>query len=383
MKLTADRLRAMTLARQFPSIRGRGEAQLLELFRRLGPIQSQVPRAPFLTAASRLPGIGYQTINNAFSQHRLVKTTNLRGTVHTTVVEHFATVDATRRPQNAKDLGRSLHLAAGGVADLIDDLETFCADEWKRRDTLLDHVRRQLEACHRPTSYPELDRTYERNLVWGHSGLIRRPKDDHWESRTDAYHRTARRVVPEIGVVDHDAAILELTRVHLGAYGPASRRDVAWWLGVPLGTADRTIAALEPELVHHTGPDGTELLDLAAIPAQHSADPGLRLLPEYDGLLLGYQGRNRDRFLAHDQLEGIWARSNGLFSPAVLFRGRIVGSWRSRGPKSSTVVEISPFDVSTRITDDDLAPALDATVGALELVISDVRVLPATDTVES
>lgn len=382
MRLTADRLRAMTLARQFPAIHGRGRPQLLELLRRLGPIQSQVPRAPFLTAASRLPGIDYRTINDAFAEHQLLKTTNLRGTVHTTVIEQFAAVDATRRPRNARDLGRTLHLDPDGVTDLIKDLEAFCADEWQRRDVLLDHVRRRLETRHRPATFPELDRTYERNLVWGHSGLIRRPKDDHWELRTDSYHRTARRAVPEIGTVDHEAATVRLTRVHLGAYGPASRHDVAWWLGVPLGTADRAIAALEPELVRHTGPDGSELLDLATIPAQRSADPGLRLLPEYDGLLVGYHGRHRDRFLDPDQLRGIWAAVNGLFSPAVLFHGRIVGSWRTRGPKAGTVVEITPFQASTRITDDDLGPALDATARALELVIADVRLLPAPDTLE-
>lgn len=382
MKLTAERLRAMTLARQFPVIRGRGDRQLLELFRRLGPIQSQVPRAPFLTAASRLPGVGYHTINDAFAHHRLVKTTNLRGTVHTTVVDQFAAVDAARRPQNAKELSRSLQLDADGVTDLINELERFCADEWQRRDALVDHVRQHLRAHHRLASFPELDRTYERNLVWGHSGLIRRPKDDHWESRTDSYHRTARRAAPEIDTVDHETAILELTRVHLGSYGPASRRDVAWWLGVPLGTADRAITELEPELVRHIGPDGTELLDLATIPAQHSADPGLRLLPEYDGLLLGYHGRNRDRFLDHDRLQGIWAPSNGLFSPAVLFHGRIVGSWRTRGPKARTVVELTPFDTRIPITDDDLAPAIEATAVALDLDIRDVRLLPSTDTVE-
>lgn len=355
---------------------------LLELFRRLGPIQSQVPRAPFLTAATRLPGIDYLTINNAFADHRLLKTTNLRGTVHTTVVEQFAAVDAARRPRNAKDLARTLHLAPDDVADLVNDVESFCDDDWQRRDALLDHVRARLESRHRPTMFAELERTYERNLVWGHSGLVRRPRDDHWELRTDSYHRTARRIAPAIGTVDHEDAVVELARVHLASYGPASRRDVAWWLGVPLGTADRAIAVLEPELVRHTAPDGSELLDLAAMGVKPTADPGLRLLPEYDGLLLGYHGEHRDRFIDHDHLKGIWARENGLFSPSVLFHGRIVGSWRSRGPRARTMIEITPFTARTGITDDDLAPAVAATARALDLVISDVRLLPAADTVE-
>ena len=381
MKLTGERLRAMTLARQFPAIRGRGERHLLDLFGRLGPIQSQVPRAPFLTAASRMPGVDYRTINTAFETHRLLKTTNLRGTVHSTVIEQFAAVDATRRPRNERDLARMLRLDVSAVTELIKDLESYCADEWRQRDALLDHVRRRLATRHRDRPRDLAD-TYTRNLVWGHSGLIRRPRDDHWESRTDSFHRTARRVVPEIGEVDHDAAVRTLARVHLASYGPATRDDIAWWLGVGLATVDRALTRLEPELVHHTGPDGADLLDLAEVPARRSADPGLRLLPEFDGLLLGYRGARRDRFIDHDQLDGIWARSNGLFSPAVLFHGRIVGSWRPSGPRTTTIIEINPFSPRAGISDDDLSPAVEATARALELVISDVRVVPGPDTVE-
>ncbi|GAB3913171.1 hypothetical protein GCM10011575_21050 [Microlunatus endophyticus] len=382
MKLSAERLRAMTLARQFPAIRGRGEPQLLDLIGRLGPIQSQVPRAPFLTAASRLPGIDYPTITTAFEEHRLLKTTNLRGTVHTTVVGQFAAADSVRRPRNARELARTLHLDPTAVNALIKDLEAYCAGDWRQRSTLLDHVRRRLAERHPADPARDLGDTYSRNLVWGHSGLVRRPRDDHWESRTDSFHRTALRVLPSIPETDHDAAVRELARVHLASYGPATRHDAAWWLGVPLGTVDRAIAVLEAELVHHTGPDGTDLLDLADIPAHRSADPGLRLLPEFDGLLVGYQGGHRDRFIDHDQLDSVWARSNGLFSPTVLFHGRIVGSWRTRGPRTATIIEINPFDCRAGISDADLAPAVEATTRALDLVISDVRVLQPTDTVD-
>ena len=56
-RLTEEDLRLSTLGRQFPAIGGCDPDAVLELFRRLGPIQSQVPRAPFLTVSSRLPGV--------------------------------------------------------------------------------------------------------------------------------------------------------------------------------------------------------------------------------------------------------------------------------------------------------------------------------------
>ena len=102
-RLTTDDLAALTLARQFPPIESRGAAGVLELFRRLGPIQSQVPRAPFLTISSRLPGVAYDTVCALFESHQLVKTSNIRGTVHSSVPEQFAWLDAVaRRTRSAR-----------------------------------------------------------------------------------------------------------------------------------------------------------------------------------------------------------------------------------------------------------------------------------------
>src|SRR5215203_163973 len=103
-RLTADELRRRTLQRQFPSIDGRQPEAVLELFNRLGPIQSQVPRAPFLTVSARLPGVSYETINALFEEHRLLKTSNLRGTVHTSTQEQFGRPPRRLRRGGARGL---------------------------------------------------------------------------------------------------------------------------------------------------------------------------------------------------------------------------------------------------------------------------------------
>jgi hypothetical protein len=100
-RLTHDQLRLRTLGKQFPEISGHGAEAVIELMRRLGPIQSQVPRAPFLTLSSRLPGVRYETVSELFESHQLVKTSNIRGTVHTSVVEQFGWLDAVARSTRA------------------------------------------------------------------------------------------------------------------------------------------------------------------------------------------------------------------------------------------------------------------------------------------
>ncbi len=331
MRLSRDRLAGMTLLRQFPAVRGCGRTALLDLFDRLGPVQSQAPRAPFLTAASRLPGIDKATIRAAFDSHALLKATNLRGTVHTCRPAVFGAADAVSRRARCTVQNRLLGLADAGVrvADFVAEIEEFCSGGWRDRATLVDHLlgwltdRRAGPASGRNPSQIA-------NLIWGHSGLLRRPTDDRWERRTDTLHRTAVDAVgPILAPMVGDDAMITMVTSQLAAYGPATRQDVAWWSGSGLRTVDRALSIMAPELARHTGPDGEELFDLAELPVRWAADPGLRLLPEFDGLLLGYAPAGRSRFLDPVHLDRVWSRSNGTFTPVVLVDGRIGGAWRT------------------------------------------------------
>jgi hypothetical protein len=130
-------------------------------------------------------------------------------------------------------------------------------------------------------------------------------------------------------------------------------------------------------VVRLRGDDGVEYLDLAEPPAGGSTDPGLRLLPEFEGLLVGFQGRNRFRFLTEHQLPEVWAKVNGLFSPVVLFAGRLVASWRTITQGRRTDIEVSMLDPHPPLTDDLFGDAIAATERALDLTITDIRVRAA------
>ncbi|HEY9294266.1 MAG TPA: winged helix DNA-binding domain-containing protein [Microlunatus sp.] len=382
MSLSAQRLAQLTLARQFPDVGGTDRTSLLRLFDRLGPIQSQVPRAPFLTAGSRLPGVGYETIRDAFADHELIKTSNLRGTVHTCRPAIFGAVDSTARTSLSVMQRRALGLADAGVAtsELTAEIEAFCRDDWRPRADLTEHVRSWLVE-RGAVIKPGTSSSQAANLIWGHSGLVRRPRDDHWEKRTDTFHRTAVEVDPALAPLPLDESMIRIVRTHLAAYGPATREDIAWWAGSRLTPIDRALTALDAELVRHTGPSGESLIDLAdaADAADTGLDPGLRLLPEYDGLLLGYAPAGRDRFLDQEDLSRIWAKINGLFAPTILYRGKIIGGWRTLPgrPASDTVIELHPFPGETSLTEDLLDAPIADTARALDLRITDVRMSTA------
>jgi hypothetical protein len=372
-RLTNDQLRLRTLRRQFPAIRGRGPAAVVELFQRLGPIQSQVPRAPFLAISSRLPGVSYETVCALFEAHRLLKTSNIRGTVHTSVPEQFAWLDAVARRSRATQLRSVLKLRQVTPEQLAAEIEGFASNDWTPRSEIVAHARAWL-AKRETGGAAEVPNVLSDNLLWGHSGLLRRPRDTRWDKRTDMFHQRARSLLPDLPEWDFAEALPELVRVHLGSYGPALREDLAFFFAVGLAAVDDAVRRLGDEIVRLPGPNDKDYLDLADPPSGGTPDLGLRLLPEFDGLLVGYHGRNRTRFLTEHQLPKVWAKVNGLFSPVVLYDGRLVASWKTITKGSRTDIEVTMLDPHPVLADDLFADAVAATEQVLELKITDLRI---------
>jgi Winged helix DNA-binding domain len=375
-RLSHDQLRLRTLRRQFPPISERGPEAVAELLRRLGPIQSQVPRAPFLTIASRLPGVTYQTVCDLFESHQLVKTSNIRGTVHTSLREQFAWLDAVARRTRAAQLRHVLKLRQITPEELAAEIEAFAATDWRPRSEIVAHARAWLAERETGDEASNAVDLLSDSLLWGHSGLLRRPRDMRWDKRTDIFHQRARSLLPDLPECDFTEALVKLVRVHLGSYGPALREDIAFFFGAGLGAIDDALGRLGDEIIQLRGPNDEVYLDLANAANGDSSDPGLRLLPEFDGLLVGYHGRNRTRFLTEQQLPKVWAKVNGLFSPVVLYRGHLVASWKTITKGRRTDIEVTMLDPHPVLADELFTDAIAATEQVLNLRITELGVRP-------
>ena len=373
--MTDEDLRLRTLRRQFPPIRGRGPAAVVDLIGRLGPIQSQVPRAPFLTISSRLPGVSYGTVCALFESHQLLKTSNIRGTVHTSVPEQFAWLDAVARRSRAAQLRSVLKLHQVTPEQLATEIEAFASEDWTPRSEIVAHARAWL-ARRETDDADQVPDVLSDSLLWGHSGLLRRPRDTRWDKRTDIFHQRARSLLPDLPEWDFAEALTRLVPVHLGSYGPVLREDLAFFFGTGLGAVDDALRRLGDEIIQLRGPNDEAYLDLATAPDNGQSDPGLRLLPEFDGLLVGYHGRNRTRFLTEQQLPKVWAKVNGLFSPVVLYGGFLVASWKTITKGRRTDIEVTMLDPHPVLADDLFADAIKATEQVLDLTVTDLRVRP-------
>ncbi len=319
MRLSEEDLWQRTLTRQLPDATG-----VLDLFERLAPVQSQVPRSPFVLASSRRPGTTYAEVRGLLETHALVKGTCLRGTVHTAPAAMWPDLDAVSRRARAGALRRALRLERLTPDDVVAETERVCADRFVPRADLVDAVVGFVEAAE---GRPVERSNFSDNLLWGHPGLVRRPRDDRWEKRTDAFHRAASTLLG-LGPADPDEALARLVRRHVSACGPVTRRDLAYFLGEQLRRVDAAVSALGDEVEWLDGPGPEPYLDLVEAARYDDPDPGVRLLPEFDALLVGYAGPGRTRFLRAEQLDVVWGRANGQYSPTVLADGRMAATWR-------------------------------------------------------
>jgi hypothetical protein len=154
-------------------------------------------------------------------------------------------------------------------------------------------------------------------------------------------------VAPEAWIgrpfASRDDGLVHLARRYLGALGPATVNDAASWSRLAVATLRPAFAALEAadELWHGRDEDGRELLDLvdAPRPGDEVAAPP-RLLPMWDGLLLGHADRTRVIDPVHKPR--IVAR-NGDTYPTFLVGGRVAGLWWTRPTADGPEIELEPF----------------------------------------
>jgi hypothetical protein len=363
-----DELRQLSLARQFPGVVGRGSDAVVETVRRMGPIQSQTARSPYVALGARLPGVTHAAVTQDYESHAIVRGSSIRGTVHTSTSEHHALLDAATRVGQRQVWVRHLGLQRTEVEDVWRATEQFADHAWRTPDELLGHLRDWLRE-HGEATPDAIDRGLGRYLTFGHGGLLRRPLKGTWSGQGAPGYRTATSVLPDRAVPDDP--LLEVVRLHVASYGPASRRDVAWWSGLRLRQVDDLLGRLD--LTWRDGPEGQPYADLADQPAPREL-PGVRLLPEFDAVLCGYDPKARDRFVAPADHELLWLRNNGLMLAPVLVDGRVGGHWRIEGSGRSRELAISSFAGSRRPRRSELDEPVAALSTALDIDLVSVTV---------
>jgi uncharacterized protein YcaQ len=145
--------------------------------------------------------------------------------------------------------------------------------------------------------------------------------------------------------ISEEEVASSLARMYLKAYGPASVSDFAYWTGVRVKDAKPVFESISDSTTEVKIADqkGKLLIleeDLEAIADVSEKPCWVRLLPEFDALIMGH--RDKARFLDPD------VKSNVFFPRAdvaatIMVNGRVEGVWKIRKEKKIWRLKLSPF----------------------------------------
>jgi len=341
--LTHRALGRALLARQH--LLERTPSTAADLVAQLVGLQAQAPWAPYTGLWTRLRGFAHADLADRLTDRTVVRIAAMRGTVHALVAD-----DALVLPGMAEPLLRgALRTARPYAADLRDvDI-----------DALAQAARAIVEA--EPTGTVTLGRRLaERwpdvapaSLAYAARGtlqLVQVPPRAVW-GRSGATTWTTTRAWLGRDPVDlcdpdaHAAAVEGVVLRYLAAFGPASAADAQTWSWLTgLGPV---LERLRGRLVTFRGPPapgaraGRELFDLPRAPRPDPDAPApVRLLPEYDNVLLGHA--DRSRVVGEAERRRLW-RSNGAVPGALLVDGTVAGSWSVIRSGRSATLAMEPF----------------------------------------
>jgi DNA glycosylase AlkZ-like len=276
-----------------------------EAIRRLTPLQAQHPPAPYLALAARVEGFTRAGLEAAITKGAVVKTTINRLTLHLAAAADYPAYAQLTRQARMRAWRKQ-------YAHLDEERVTAELTAWFREPRTNADVRERVGAYEGVTSDPWTPVIFARNLL----PLIQLPPAGHWDDSRRAAFVVDPRPLPEPAA----AAALVLER-YLGAFGPASKRDVAAWAGV--AQRDFAPAWERLETVAYRDEHGTELRDLpgAPLPPPHTPLPP-RLLAHWDQPLLAYADRAR---ILPPELQPLGLTLSG--DPTVTVDGRVAASW--------------------------------------------------------
>jgi len=130
---------------------------------------------------------------------------------------------------------------------------------------------------------------------------------------------------------DRAAALAELARRYVRAFGPATEHDFAKWSGLPLRDLRVGLSAIAAELREVTVGKATLLASRRA--SRRARGGVVRLLPAWDTYLMGYPDRG---FMATPRRWRRISDGGGGIAPAIAVDGMLEGTW-SPGRRTETI----------------------------------------------
>jgi len=312
------------LARQF--LLARSSLPLVQTTERVGGLQTQYAPSGYVGLWSRMTDFRRDALTAALEQRRVIQGTLLRSTIHmVSARDYWLFLSAVR--MGRQEWWRRVTRKGFGEVDLAAAVPIF-------REALEAGPRRaaDLKELLIRRGFP--------SIAWNGIGLwvdmIRVPPSGTWEQRKADLYGLAERWVPSPRPAEA-AGLEHVVRRYLGAFGPATVREIADWAGIPHPTLIAAIDRLS--LRHFRDEKGKELLDLQRAPLPEAATPApVRFLPTWDATLLVHA--RRTQILPEHYRPLVFNTKTPHSVPTFLVDGAVAGTWRFEGGR----IEVKPFE---------------------------------------
>src|SRR5919107_2184995 len=328
-------LNRATLERQM--LLHRRKLSAVEAIERLVGMQAQAPTPPYIGLWTRLKDFHPDEPERLILERRAVRIALMRNTVHLVSARDCLAL----RPLMQQVFDRTLYSTRANRANLEGvDIEALVA---AGRALLEDrpHTAKELGELLQE-QWPERDPTSLARAIRHLVPLVQVPPRGLWGKSGPAAHTTAEAWLGR--PLDPAPSLEETILRYLGAFGPATVKDVQTWSG--LTRLGEVIERIRPRLRTFRDESGKELFDVPDAPMPDPDTPAPpRLLPEFDNLILSHA--DRTRVIAEEYRKAI-ASKNGMVPAAFLVDGFVQGAWKTERSRGRTAPEIKPFEPLTR-----------------------------------
>ena len=318
--LSLRQLNRVTLARQH--LLERVDRSPVAMVEELVGLQAQEPHDPYLALWSRIDGFDPLGLAAGLDDRSLVRIVVMRGTIHLVTADDARLLRPLTQPVLDAEIRRHSEFAP-----LLRDVDITEALVWAReRLTEVPLSTTKLRAA-LAEAFPDLPAAAVAYACRCHLPLVQVPPRGIWRqggavtlTPLEAWVGRPLEVDPSI-----DAVVLR----YLAAFGPATVADIASWSRL---TAMREVVdRLRPQLRTFRDERGRELVDLPDAPRPDPDVPApVRVLPEYDNVLLSHA--DRDRFGAPERRGILGTEIAGRTGAAILADGEVVAVWHAPKP---------------------------------------------------
>jgi hypothetical protein len=316
----------------------------LEAIEHLVGMQAQAPNPPYVGLWTRLENFHPDELARLILERRAVRVALMRNTVHLVSARDCLALRPLVQPVIDRGLyaNRAHREGLEGV-----DIEALAAagraliEERPRTAKELGVLLRERWPGRDPASLARA----VRHLV----PLVQVPPRGVWGKSRPAAHTTAEAWLGRS--LDSDPSLEEMVVRYLGAFGPATVKDVQMWSGLTRlgGMVDR----FRSRLLSFRDEHGGEMFDLPDAPRPDPDVPAPpRFLPEFDNLILSHA--DRSRVIADEHRKALASR-NGMVPATFLVDGFVRGTWKTERSRGKATLLIEPFEALSGNDRDALA----------------------------